>query len=103
MTGKGMMTVCAAALAAGAVFAKTEWRTDLVGRTLTMTDREANAWAEALAADYPGLVRIGSLGESREGRRMTLLTVTDFSTGAAEEKLRDCEDILRILSSERFI
>ena len=81
-----MMTVCAAALAAGAVFAKTEWRTDLVGRTLTMTDREANAWAEALAADYPGLVRIGSLGESREGRRMTLLTVTDFSTGAAEAK-----------------
>lgn len=40
----------------------------------------------AYAEEYPQLVRIESLGKSYEGRDIWLLTVTNFATGAAEEK-----------------
>jgi murein tripeptide amidase MpaA len=40
----------------------------------------------AYAEEYPQLVRIESIGKSYEGRDIWLLTVTNFATGAAEEK-----------------
>lgn len=40
----------------------------------------------AYAEEYPHLVKIESIGKSYEGRDIWLLTVTDFSTGIAEEK-----------------
>jgi hypothetical protein len=39
-----------------------------------------------LAAAYPDLVRLGSIGKSYEGREMWVLTVTDFKKGRPEEK-----------------
>jgi murein tripeptide amidase MpaA len=38
------------------------------------------------AAEYPGLVRLDSIGKSYEGRDIWLVTVTTFATGQAEEK-----------------
>ena len=43
-------------------------------------------FVSALAEQRPDLVRLSSLGKSREGRDIYLLTVTDFSTGEAEDK-----------------
>ena len=40
----------------------------------------------AFAEEYPQLVRITSIGKSYEGRDIWLLTITNFATGAAEEK-----------------
>ncbi|MGQ9901648.1 MAG: M14 family zinc carboxypeptidase [Fimbriimonadales bacterium] len=40
----------------------------------------------AFAEEYPQLVRIASIGKSYEGRDIWLLTITNFATGAAEEK-----------------
>ena len=40
----------------------------------------------AFAEEYPQLVRIESIGKSYEGRDIWLLTITNFATGAAEEK-----------------
>jgi len=40
----------------------------------------------AFAEEYPQLVRIESIGKSHEGRDIWLLTLTNFATGAAEEK-----------------
>src|ERR1700704_5119651 len=39
-----------------------------------------------LAAAYPDLVRLGSIGKSYQGRDMWVLTVTDFKKGKPEEK-----------------
>lgn len=47
---------------------------------------EFETFVHALADAAPGLCRIGELGRSRQGRPMTLLTITDFSTGEPEEK-----------------
>ena len=38
------------------------------------------------AEAYPALVRIGSIGKSHEGRDIWVATLTNFSTGAAEDK-----------------
>lgn len=38
------------------------------------------------AAEFPNLVKIASIGKSYEGRDIWLATVTNFSTGSAEEK-----------------
>lgn len=43
-------------------------------------------WTEALRGEAPHLVRTGEIGISPEGRRLILLTITDFSTGEPETK-----------------
>ena len=40
----------------------------------------------AYAAEFPNLVKVGSIGKSYEGRDIWLVTITNFSTGPAEEK-----------------
>ncbi len=40
----------------------------------------------AFAQEFPNLVRVESIGKSHEGRDIWLATVTNFSTGAANEK-----------------
>jgi len=47
---------------------------------------ELTAFAENLAASRPGLVSLETIGNSREGRALHMLTITDKSTGAAEDK-----------------
>ncbi len=39
-----------------------------------------------MAAAYPDLVKLGSIGKSYQGREMWVLTITDFKTGKPEEK-----------------
>jgi len=39
-----------------------------------------------IAAAYPDLVKLGTIGKSYQGREMWLLTITDFKTGKPEEK-----------------
>lgn len=68
-------TLALAALVSAAAFA----HADVIDRTLELTDEEFNKEAEKLAADYPDLVKIGEIGRSREGRRITLLTITEGS------------------------
>ena len=41
---------------------------------------------EALAASRPDLCRLGSLGKSREGREVYLLTITDFASGSPDDR-----------------
>ena len=41
---------------------------------------------QGLAAAYPHLLRIESIGKSYEGRDVWCLTATNFATGPAEEK-----------------
>ena len=50
------------------------------------TYRELTDFVGALAAARPALCRLGSLGTSREGRDIPLLTVTDFDSGAPEDR-----------------
>jgi murein tripeptide amidase MpaA len=38
------------------------------------------------AQKYPGLVRLGSIGQSYEGRDLWLVTLTNFETGEADQK-----------------
>ena len=45
-------------------------------------DRLVRSWAEA----FPNLCRLGSIGQSPEGREIHLLTLTDFTTGSPEER-----------------
>jgi len=45
-----------------------------------------NALLQAYAAARPQLVALSSLGQSWEGREITLVTLTDSATGAAEDK-----------------
>ena len=47
---------------------------------------EATAFLTALAESRPGLCKLSSLGKSREGREVWCLAVTDFETGAPEDK-----------------
>ncbi len=47
---------------------------------------DLTAILRSYADEHPGLVRLESIGKSHEGREIWLLTVTDFSTGPAEEK-----------------
>jgi len=41
---------------------------------------------EKLADSSPGLCRLGSIGMSRQGRKIHLLTITNFETGTPEDK-----------------
>ena len=50
------------------------------------THAEVTDFVERLARSRPELVTLSSLGDSREGRAIHLLTITDPSTGAAEDK-----------------
>jgi hypothetical protein len=43
-------------------------------------------YVQSLAAARPQLCRLGSLGRSRDGREIHLMTVTDFATGAPEDR-----------------
>ena len=47
---------------------------------------ELTSVLHALAADHPDLVTVESIGRSYEGRDIWLATVTDASTGPADEK-----------------
>ena len=47
---------------------------------------ELSAFVEALAKSRPDLVSLSSLGQSRDGRAVHMLTITDSSTGPAENK-----------------
>lgn len=51
-----------------------------------LTYPEVTRFVRALARAAPGLVRLGRIGLSREGRALHLLTVTDAGTGPADEK-----------------
>lgn len=51
-----------------------------------LTYAEVCAFVEALAVSAPGLVQLTRIGQSREGRDVHLLTITDVSTGPAEAK-----------------
>lgn len=48
-------------------------------KQLRMTNREVLRFAEALASAAPDLVRVGSIGNTREGTPIVLLTITDFA------------------------
>ena len=50
------------------------------------TYQELQAFLERLCVARPGLCRLSSLGRSREGREIPLLTVTDFASGAPEDR-----------------
>lgn len=50
------------------------------------TYAEVTGFLDELARLRPDLCRLESLGRSREGRELHLLTVTDFATGAPEDK-----------------
>ena len=54
------------------------------GRFLKYQD--IDDFVKALASARPKLCRLGSLGKSREGRGIHLLTVTDFETGNPEDR-----------------
>jgi len=47
---------------------------------------EIKAFALILTGAYPDLCRLSSIGKSREGREIFLLTLTDFTTGEAEDR-----------------
>ena len=47
---------------------------------------EVSQFVEDLAKSRPDLVKLSSIGDSREGRAVHLLTITDPATGAAEDK-----------------
>lgn len=47
---------------------------------------ELTDFVKGLAACRPDLVHLGSLGKSREGRTIHILTITDSKTGRAEDK-----------------
>jgi hypothetical protein len=51
-----------------------------------LTYDEVTAFVERLAAACPDWVRLQSLGHSREGRDLHVLTITDPATGPAEDK-----------------
>ncbi|WP_192820878.1 M14 family metallopeptidase [Rufibacter sp. LB8] len=44
------------------------------------------ALCQQLAEAHPNLVKLESLGDSHQGRKMWVLTITDFSEGTAEQK-----------------
>ncbi len=51
-----------------------------------LTFAEVSAYASRLVASRPGLATLTSIGTSREGRPLLMLTLTDPSTGAAHDK-----------------
>ena len=50
------------------------------------TYREVTDFVNSLAAARPDLCKLDSLGKSREGREMRLLTITDYASGDPEDK-----------------
>ncbi|MCK4590329.1 MAG: peptidase M14, partial [Candidatus Latescibacteria bacterium] len=50
------------------------------------TYQQVTDFLQALAAARPDLCRLNSLGSSREGREVHLLTVTELASGAPEDK-----------------
>ena len=48
--------------------------------------QELTDFVVSLSSACPDLCQLGSLGESREGRKIHLLTITDFRAGAPEDK-----------------
>lgn len=50
------------------------------------TYRELTEFLRALAVSRPRFCKLGSLGDSREGRRVHLLTITDPDTGKPDDK-----------------
>ena len=50
------------------------------------TYQEVTDFVNSLAAARPDLCQLSSLGKSREGREMHLLTITEYASGAPEDK-----------------
>ena len=50
------------------------------------TYAELNEVLDAWAAEFPSLLRLESIGQSYEGREISLATVTNLETGPPEEK-----------------
>ena len=50
------------------------------------TYRQVTDFLQALHQARPDLCRLESLGPSRQGREVPLLTVTDYTSGAAEDR-----------------
>ena len=50
------------------------------------TYQEVTDFVNSLASVRPDLCRLGSLGKSRDGRDIHLLTVTDYESGPPEDK-----------------
>ena len=50
------------------------------------TYQQVTDFVNSLASARPDLCRLGTLGKSREGREIHLLTITDYDTGAPEDK-----------------
>jgi hypothetical protein len=50
------------------------------------TFEELTAALKKLAAAYPKLARLESIGKSYEGRDLWVMTVTNFDTGADSDK-----------------
>jgi len=50
------------------------------------TYQEVTDFVELLASAKPDLCRLSSLGKSRDGREIHLLTITDYDSGAPEDK-----------------
>ena len=51
-----------------------------------MTYAELTQVCRSVTDAYPGLCALDSIGTSREGRELWLLTLTDTATGAAADK-----------------
>jgi len=50
------------------------------------TYQQVTEFVESLASAKPDLCRLSSLGKSRDGREIHLLTITDYDSGAPEDK-----------------
>jgi hypothetical protein len=50
------------------------------------TYQELTDFVQGLASAFPELCKLGSLGRSREGREIHLLTMTDFNSGDPEDR-----------------
>ncbi|HGJ66272.1 TPA: carboxypeptidase, partial [bacterium] len=51
-----------------------------------LTYQEVTDFVKSLASVYPDMCQLGSIGKSREGREIYLLTITNFTSGDPKDK-----------------